>query len=145
MSQNIAVYSQYPGGNQWALITQIAPLKPTNGCLYRLLVQTAGSGGNLEISDLAALPYSASTTYMVGQAVVYSGAVYYCILASLGNLPTNATYFNQTIPTGVTPIIIPNADLTVTGIPITLDWPFRNGILVSAVPAGSPVIAASYF
>lgn len=37
--------------------------------------------------------YNAGVAYLVGQSCSYSGASYTCILASSGNLPTNATYF----------------------------------------------------
>tara|TARA_R110000868_G_scaffold33285_2_gene120930 strand:+ start:706 stop:3897 length:3192 start_codon:yes stop_codon:yes gene_type:complete len=37
--------------------------------------------------------YSGATPYVVGDMVSYGGSNYYCILASTGNLPTNATYW----------------------------------------------------
>ena len=37
--------------------------------------------------------YNGATPYVVGAMVSYSGNNYYCILASTGNLPTNATYW----------------------------------------------------
>lgn len=37
--------------------------------------------------------YVAETSYVVGNKVVYNGSSYICILASIGNLPTNATYW----------------------------------------------------
>lgn len=37
--------------------------------------------------------YTAATAYTAGQYVGYNNALYKCILASTGNLPTNATYF----------------------------------------------------
>ena len=37
--------------------------------------------------------YNAATPYVVGAMVSYLGSNYYCILASTGNLPTNATYW----------------------------------------------------
>jgi hypothetical protein len=37
--------------------------------------------------------YNGATPYTVGSMVSYLGNNYYCILASTGNLPTNATYW----------------------------------------------------
>ena len=37
--------------------------------------------------------YNGATSYVVGAMVSYLGNNYYCILASTGNLPTNATYW----------------------------------------------------
>jgi len=39
--------------------------------------------------------YSGATAYTVDDVVSYNGSSYICILASTGNLPTNATYFEQ--------------------------------------------------
>ena len=39
--------------------------------------------------------YGAGTPYVVDDVVEYNGSSYICILASTGNLPTNATYFEQ--------------------------------------------------
>lgn len=38
--------------------------------------------------------YNSETTYVVDDAVQYSGASYICILQSLNNIPTNTTYFS---------------------------------------------------
>lgn len=38
--------------------------------------------------------YAAGTSYVPGDQVSYSGQLYVCILASTGNLPTNATYWS---------------------------------------------------
>jgi signal peptidase I len=40
------------------------------------------------------LAYDASSTYSIGDLVLYNKIVYDCILLSIGNLPTNATYFS---------------------------------------------------
>lgn len=37
--------------------------------------------------------YNGATAYNVGDVITYSGSSYICILASTGNLPTNATYW----------------------------------------------------
>nr|ADD96212.1 hypothetical protein [uncultured organism MedDCM-OCT-S06-C2377] len=39
--------------------------------------------------------YAGGTAYVVDDVVEYNGSSYVCILASTGNLPTNATYFEQ--------------------------------------------------
>jgi hypothetical protein len=39
--------------------------------------------------------YAGGTAYAVDDVVSYNGSSYVCILASTGNLPTNATYFEQ--------------------------------------------------
>jgi hypothetical protein len=39
--------------------------------------------------------YAGGTAYAVDDVVSYNGSSYICILASTGNLPTNATYFEQ--------------------------------------------------
>jgi hypothetical protein len=39
--------------------------------------------------------YAGGTAYVVDDVVSYNGSSYVCILASTGNLPTNATYFEQ--------------------------------------------------
>jgi hypothetical protein len=39
--------------------------------------------------------YAGGTAYTVDDVVSYNGSSYICILASTGNLPTNATYFEQ--------------------------------------------------
>ena len=38
--------------------------------------------------------YAGGTAYAVDDVVSYNGTSYVCILASTGNLPTNATYWN---------------------------------------------------
>jgi hypothetical protein len=37
--------------------------------------------------------YNNGVTYQEGQAVNYEGTIYYCILQTVGNLPTNTTYW----------------------------------------------------
>jgi len=39
--------------------------------------------------------YNGATSYTADDVVEYNGSSYICILASTGNLPTNATYFEQ--------------------------------------------------
>lgn len=56
--------------------------------------------GLTDISEIVSLAvantyknYNGSTGYVVGDTVMYLGKAYNCILASTGNLPTNATYW----------------------------------------------------
>ena len=53
--------------------------------------------------------YSGATAYTVDDVVEYNGSSYICILASTGNLPTNATYFEQMSQAGTN-----GTDLTTT-------------------------------
>jgi hypothetical protein len=47
-----------------------------------------------QINDLVTVPtYAGGTSYVVDDLVQYSGNLYRCILATTGNLPTNATYW----------------------------------------------------
>jgi hypothetical protein len=48
--------------------------------------------------------YSGSTSYKPGDVVVYGGASYICILASLDNVPVNVTYWSL-IADGVQPVV----------------------------------------
>ena len=53
--------------------------------------------------------YASGTAYTVDDVVQYNGSSYICILASTGNLPTNATYFEQMSSAGTN-----GTDLTTT-------------------------------
>ena len=48
--------------------------------------------------------YNNATSYTPGNAVNYNGSIYYCILNSIGNLPTNTTYWTKFMD-GTSPII----------------------------------------
>lgn len=54
---------------------------------------TATSKWVIVSSTLAAPYYDSTVAYAIGQFVTYSGHRYVCILASTGNLPSNATYW----------------------------------------------------
>ena len=146
----ISTQNYRPGGNFSALaVTAAGAVTQANSVprtLYRIIPTSVGSAGSLIISDLYLYTYSATQAYAVGQAVLYSGTIYYCILASTGNLPSNATYFNTTIPTATIAYSAAyNAGSMVVGAPITLELPINNGILVSQVPsAGSPSYTITY-
>ena len=53
--------------------------------------------------------YNGATSYTIDDVVEYNGSSYICILASTGNLPTNATYFEQMSSAGTN-----GTDLTTT-------------------------------
>jgi len=61
--------------------------------------------------------YSGSTSYIVGNVVKYNNLFYKCILASIGNLPTNITYWssiNAQITAKETEITTKNTEITTT-------------------------------
>ena len=141
-----------PGGNQRALnVTAIGAIKQgsqgaaVSGTLMRIIPQAPGSAGSLVLSDINPLAYNANTAYVAGQPVLYSSTLYFCILASTGNLPTNGTYFNTTPPASSIIVSLLYSAMTAS-VPIVLEFPFTNGLWVSAVPsAGSPGVNISYF
>lgn len=150
MGQNISVVNVNPGGSRSAL--NVVPgasiplqVKAALGTLCKIIPILVGSAGSLTINDVsAAVPYSATAVYKIGQAVTSSGTTYYCILTTTaGILPTNTTYFATTPPASTEVFSATNAQM-VDGVPITLDWPFANGILVSAVTTAGQ-FAISYF
>jgi len=67
-----------------------------------LLFNTRRSGFNVKsfevdyfnATDFAFDSYSNATAYVVGDKVLYNAALYVCILASTGNVPTNTTYWS---------------------------------------------------
>jgi hypothetical protein len=61
---------------------------------FTSLSGTDGTNGTDGISFLWKGAYSAGTTYVPNDVVSYNGSSYICILASTGNLPTDATYFS---------------------------------------------------
>jgi len=69
--------------------------------------------------------YAGGTTYAPYDVVTYNGSVYACILASTGNIPTNATYFilwaskGDTGATGSTGAAGVSTYATVTGASVT--------------------------
>lgn len=72
--------------------------------------------GQIQTSGVAA--YSGATAYVIGDLVTNGGTTYYCIAATTGNAPPNATYwYAQTgtiyeIPTPYTTSDIPNLKFT---------------------------------
>ena len=122
------------GGNSLLNITAPAVVKASGGTLYTVAIVTAGSAGNLIFNDIQALAYNSATAYVVGNACTSAGTIYYCILATTGNAPPNATYWSTTPTTASQVLKIAYGSLV---SPLSVQWTFLNGIIVSAVPTGS--------
>jgi len=66
--------------------------------------------------------YSGATQYYVNDIVLYNSSSYICILASIGNLPTNGTYWNLLVQAGAVSSVaqtFTGGIVSVTGSPIT--------------------------
>jgi hypothetical protein len=77
--------------------------------------------------------YSGATAYTVDDVVEYNGSSYICILASTGNLPTNATYFEQMSSAGTNGTM---TDLTTT-LTTQGDIVYRDGSGLVRLGAGT--------
>jgi hypothetical protein len=75
--------------------------------------------------------YNAGTAYTVDDVVSYNGSSYICILASTGNLPTDATYFEQMSQAGTD-----GTDLTST-LTTQGDILYRDGSGLQRLGAGT--------
>jgi hypothetical protein len=75
--------------------------------------------------------YNALTAYTVDDVVEYNGSSYICILASTGNLPTNATYFEQMSQKGT------DADLLNIASTAQGDIYYNNGGAIARLGAGT--------
>jgi len=81
-------------GSSYICIVPTTGNLPTNGTYWNLLVEV-GAAGEQGIPGLVWRgAYSGGTTYAPGDAVIYQGSSYICILASTGNVPTNQTYWD---------------------------------------------------
>jgi hypothetical protein len=78
--------------------------------------------------------YSGATAYTIDDVVEYNGSSYICILASTGNLPTNATYFEQMSSAGTNGTN--GTDLTTTLI-TQGDIVYRDGSGLQRLGAGT--------
>ena len=78
--------------------------------------------------------YNAGTAYTVDDVVSYNGSSYICILASTGNLPTNATYWEQMSSAGTN-----GTDGTDLGTTLTTqgDLVYRDGSGLQRLGAGT--------
>jgi hypothetical protein len=75
--------------------------------------------------------YAGGTAYTIDDVVSYNGSSYICILASTGNLPTNATYFEQMSSAGTN-----GTDLTTT-LTTQGDLVYRDGSGLVRLGAGT--------
>jgi hypothetical protein len=75
--------------------------------------------------------YAGGTAYTIDDVVSYNGSSYICILASTGNLPTNATYFEQMSQAGTN-----GTDLTST-LTTQGDLLYRDGSGLVRLGAGT--------
>jgi hypothetical protein len=78
--------------------------------------------------------YSGATAYTIDDVVEYNGSSYICILASTGNLPTNATYFEQMSSAGTNGTN--GTDLTTT-LTTQGDLVYRDGSGIQRLGAGT--------
>jgi hypothetical protein len=78
--------------------------------------------------------YAGGTAYTIDDVVSYNGSSYICILASTGNLPTNATYFEQMSSAGTN-----GTDGTDLGTTLTTqgDIVYRNASGLARLGAGT--------
>ena len=78
--------------------------------------------------------YNGATSYTADDVVEYNGSSYICILASTGNLPTNATYFEQMSQAGTN-----GTDGTDLGTTLTTqgDIVYRDASGLARLPAGT--------
>ena len=81
--------------------------------------------------------YAGGTAYVVDDVVSYNGSSYICILASTGNLPTNATYWEQMSSAGTNGTN--GADGTDLGTTLTTqgDIVYRDGSGLARLGAGT--------
>jgi hypothetical protein len=78
--------------------------------------------------------YAGGTAYTIDDVVSYNGSSYICILASTGNLPTNATYFEQMSSAGTNGTN--GTDLTTT-LTTQGDLVYRDGSGLVRLGAGT--------
>jgi hypothetical protein len=78
--------------------------------------------------------YAGGTAYTIDDVVSYNGSSYICILASTGNLPTNATYFEQMSSAGTNGTN--GTDLTTT-LTTQGDLVYRDGSGLQRLGAGT--------
>jgi hypothetical protein len=78
--------------------------------------------------------YAGGTAYTIDDVVSYNGSSYICIQASTGNLPTNATYFEQMSSAGTN-----GTDGTDLGTTLTTqgDLVYRDGAGLQRLGAGT--------
>lgn len=65
---------------------------PTNTAYWEKISEK-GEKGDIGLGSVYKGEFNAGTPYVIGDAVDYNGSIYYCKKASIGNLPTNTTYW----------------------------------------------------
>jgi hypothetical protein len=102
--------------------------------------------------------YAGGTAYAVDDVVSYNGSSYVCILASTGNLPTNATYFEQmssagtngTNGTDLTTTLTTQGDIFIVMVQVFKDLlkeqqvKFLKLILVQLLPSGEQMLVEKF-
>jgi len=88
--------------------------------------------------------YSGATQYYVNDIVLYNSSSYICILASLGNLPTNGTYWNLLVQAGAVSSVaqtFTGGIVSVAGSPITGSGTLA--LTVAGTSGGVPYFSSS--
>jgi Major tropism determinant N-terminal domain len=82
---------------------------PTNATYWSLLALagTNGTNGTNGTSFIWQGAYNGATAYAANDVVSYNNSTYICILASTGNLPTNATYWSLMALAGAGDVVGP--------------------------------------
>ena len=82
---------------------------PTNTTYWSLLALagTNGTNGTNGTSFIWQGAYNGATAYVANDVVSYNNSTYICILASTGNLPTNATYWSLMALAGAGDVVGP--------------------------------------
>ena len=82
---------------------------PTNATYWSLLALagTNGTNGTNGTSFIWQGAYNGATAYVANDVVSYNNSTYICILASTGNLPTNATYWSLMALAGAGDVVGP--------------------------------------
>lgn len=91
------------------LATQDVPTgKQITDTGYWQKISTKGDKGDVGLNTHLKGAYSASTAYIVGDAVIYNGNIYYCIKnTTVGTAPTNSEYwylYERTIISSTAPV-----------------------------------------
>jgi hypothetical protein len=114
--QNITEYYQFKGEYNSSTTYKIFNTVRYNGEIYMALVDTLaniptdttkwlkisgkGDKGDQGVAGLGLSyigDYSSTYAYNVGNAVTYNNKIYYCTQTSIGNIPTNTTYWKEFI------------------------------------------------
>jgi hypothetical protein len=99
-------------------------------------------GYSLGVSSKGA--YSGATQYYVNDIVSYNNSSYICILASLGNLPTNTTYWNLLVLAGSVSSVgqtFTGGIISVAGSPVTGSGTLA--LTVAGTSGGVPYFSSS--